>query len=131
MGLDIWLLLMDLGIGKIALVGNNRGGRGATRLTKDHPQRVDRLVVMDNVPTRVVAQNMNPQTARAYWFFLFHLVSDLPETLIAGKEAEWLRHFFADWCYNPHAIEGAAFDAEVKAYKRPAADRGPVSASRA
>ncbi|MGF7134669.1 haloacetate dehalogenase [Paraburkholderia sp. EB58] len=131
MAQDLIALLDELGIEKIALVGHDRGARVATRFAKDHPQRLDRLVVMDNVPTRVVAQNMNAQTARAYWFFLFHLVPDLPETLIAGKEAEWLHHFFADWCYNPHAIDGVAFDTYVRAYKRPGAVRGAMSDYRA
>ena len=136
MALDIVRLLDKLDVGQVALVGHDRGARVATRLTKDYPGRANRLVVMDNVPTRVVAQNMNPQTARAYRFFLFHLVPDLPETLIAGKEAEWLHHFFSDWCYNPHTIEGAAFDTYVKAYRRPGADQlsgaaeGPLRAER-
>jgi haloacetate dehalogenase len=112
-------------------VGHDRGARVATRFAKDHPDRLDRLVVMDNVPTRVVAQNMSAQTARAYWFFLFHLVPDLPETLISGKEAEWLHHFFADWCYNPHAISGEAFQTYVAAYRRPGAVRGAMSDYRA
>jgi len=58
-----------VGIGKVALVGNDHGTRVATTLTKDHPDQVDRLVVTDNVPTRVVAQNVNSQTACAYWLF--------------------------------------------------------------
>ncbi|MDI9648688.1 hypothetical protein QM306_09610 [Burkholderia cenocepacia] len=86
---------------------------------------------MDNVPTRIVAQNMTAQTARAYWFFLFHQVPDLPEALIAGKEAEWLSYFFADWCYNPHAISGDAFDTYVRAYRRPGAVRGALADYRA
>jgi pimeloyl-ACP methyl ester carboxylesterase len=133
MAQDLIALLDELGIGigKIALVSHDRGARVATRFAKDYPRRLDRLVVMDNVPTRVVAQNMNAQTARAYWFFLFHLVPDLPETLISGKEAEWLQHFFADWCYNPHAIDGADFDTYVRAYKRPGAVRGAMSDYRA
>ncbi|WP_264170797.1 alpha/beta fold hydrolase [Burkholderia sp. AU38729] len=131
MALDIIRLLDALGIEKVVLVGHDRGARVATRLAKDHPERVDRLVVMDNVPTRIVAENMSPKTARAYWFFLFHLVVDLPETLIAGNEEAWLRHFFSDWCYNPHTIEGTDFETYVKAYKRPGAVRGAMSDYRA
>jgi haloacetate dehalogenase len=131
MALDTLSLLDKLNLGKVALVGHDRGARVATRFAKDHPDRIDRLVVMDNVPTRVVAQNMSAKTARAYWFFLFHLVPDLPETLISGKEAEWLHHFFADWCYNPHAISGEAFETYVKAYRRPGAVRGAMSDYRA
>src|SRR5712672_1341409 len=59
--------------------------RVATRLVKDHPELVDRLVVMDNVPTRIVAREMNAQSAREYWFFLFYQVANLPEALLAGR----------------------------------------------
>ncbi|UXN66663.1 alpha/beta hydrolase (plasmid) [Phyllobacterium sp. A18/5-2] len=131
MALDVLELLKSRNIGKIALVGHDRGARVATRFAKDHPHIVDRLVVMDNVPTRLVARNMNAQTARAYWFFFFHLVPELPETLIAGKEDLWLRHFFSDWCYNPHTISGADFDTYVQAYRSPGAVRGAMSDYRA
>ncbi|MBR7944787.1 alpha/beta fold hydrolase [Burkholderia cenocepacia] len=131
MARDLAALLDALGIERIALVGHDRGARVATRFAKDFPERVERLVVMDNVPTRIVAQNMTAQTTRAYWFFLFHQVPDLPEALIAGKEAEWLSYFFADWCYNPHAISGDAFDTYVRAYRRPGAVRGALADYRA
>ncbi|QBR01932.1 alpha/beta fold hydrolase [Paraburkholderia pallida] len=131
MAQDLVALLDHLAIDKIALVGHDRGARVATRFAKDHAARLDRLVVLDNVPTRVVAQNLNPQTARAYWFFLFHLVPDLPEVLIQGREAQWLQHFFTDWCYNPHAISGEAFDTYVRAYQRPGAVRGAMADYRA
>src|SRR5271168_886315 len=131
MALYLVELLKKLGIGKIALVGHDRGARVATRFAKDHPELLDRLVVMDNVPTRIVARNMNARLARAYWFFFFHLVPDLPETLIAGREDLWLRHFFSDWCYNPNLISGEAFDAYVQAYRRPGAVRGAIADYRA
>lgn len=43
---DIVELLKTLGVGRVALVGHDRGARVATRLVKDHPDLVDRLVVM-------------------------------------------------------------------------------------
>ena len=131
MALDIVELLKALGISKIALVGHDRGARVATRFAKDHPAVVDRLVVMDNVPTRIVARSIDSKTARAYWFFFFHLVPELPETLIAGREDLWLRHFFSDWCYNPLTISGADFDTYVQAYRRPGAVRGAMADYRA
>ena len=101
MARDIFELARSLGIETFAPVGHDRGARVATRLAKDHPQIVDRLVVMDNLPTRLISRNMSTETARAYWFFFFHLVPDLPEALIAGREDIWLRHFFSDGCFNP------------------------------
>lgn len=131
MATDIVELLGTLGIDRFALVGHDRGARVATRLVKDHPSQVDRLVVMDNVPTRIVAREMNARVAREYWFFMFHQIADLPEALIAGREAIWLRHFFSDWCHDPTTISGAAFDTYVAAYSAPGAVRGAMSDYRA
>jgi haloacetate dehalogenase len=131
MAMDLVELLKQIGVGKVALVGHDRGARVATRFAKDHPHLVDRLVVMDNVPTRIVGRSLNSQTAKAYWFFFFHLVPELPEALIAGREDLWLRHFFSDWCYNPHTISGEAFDTYVQAYRRPGAVRGAMADYRA
>jgi len=128
---DLRALLRTLSIDRVALVGHDRGARVATRFAKDHPEAVDRLVVMDNVPTRIVAQSIDANIARAYWFFLFHQVPDLPETLIAGKERAWLRHFFSDWCYDPNAISGEAFETYVRAYEAPGAVRGAMADYRA
>jgi hypothetical protein len=111
--------------------GASARARVATRLAKDHPDVVARLVVMDNVPTRIVAREMNAKVAREYWFFMFHQIPDLPEALIAGREDIWLRHFFSDWCHDPMTISGEAFQTYVKAYRAPGAVRGAMSDYRA
>lgn len=97
MARDLRELTRALPIPKIALVGRDRGTRVATRFAKDHLEALDRLVVMDNVPTRRVARDFNPIMAKAYWFFIFNQVPDLPEALITGREDLWLSHLFADW----------------------------------
>jgi haloacetate dehalogenase len=131
MAKDVRELMRALNIGKVALVGHDRGARVATRFAKDHRDAIDRLVVMDNVPTRIVARDFDASTAKAYWFFMFHLVPDLPEALIAGREDIWLQHFFSDWCYNPYAISGEAFETYVRAYRQPGAVRGAMADYRA
>jgi len=128
---DVRELMRALDVPRVALVGHDRGARVATRFAKDHADVLDRLVVIDNVPTRIVAREFNARLARAYWFFIFHQVADLPEALISGREDLWLRHFFSDWCYNPHAISGEAFDTYVKAYRSPGAVRGALADYRA
>jgi haloacetate dehalogenase len=128
---DVVALAKALGVDRFALVGHDRGARVATRLVKDHPELVDRLVVMDNVPTRIVAREMNAKVAREYWFFMFHQIFDLPEALIAGREDIWLRHLFSDWCHDPTTISGEAFETYVKSYTAPGAIRGAMSDYRA
>jgi haloacetate dehalogenase len=131
MALDVLELMRALRLSKVALVGHDRGARVATRFAKDHPQAIDRLVVIDNVPTRIVAREFSDRVARAYWFFIFHQVPDLPEALIAGREDIWLRTFFSDWTYNPYAISGEDFEVYVRAYKAPGAVRGAMADYRA
>jgi pimeloyl-ACP methyl ester carboxylesterase len=102
---DVVNLLKALGVGRVALVGHDRGARVATRLVKDHSDLVDRLVVMDNVPTRIVAREMNAKVAREYWFFMFHQIPNLPEALIAGREEIWLRNTDgATLCWRNHRV---------------------------
>jgi haloacetate dehalogenase len=103
MASDVRELMRVLDLPRIALVGHDRGARVATRFAKDHADVLDRLVVMDNVPTRIVAREFNARLARA----------------------------FSDWCYNPHAISGEAFDTYVRAYRSPGAVRGALADYRA
>jgi pimeloyl-ACP methyl ester carboxylesterase len=131
MATDLRELMRALNLSKIALVGHDRGARVATRFAKDHPEAVDRLVVMDNVPTRIVGRELDATKAKGYWFFLFHLVPDLPEALIAGREDIWLRYYFSDWCFDPLTIQGEVFDTYVKAYRAPGAIRGAMEDYRA
>jgi pimeloyl-ACP methyl ester carboxylesterase len=88
---DIYGLMQHCGFQSAAIVGHDRGARVATRLAKDHPEAVERLVVMDNVPTRIIFERMNADIARGHWFFIFNNVPDLPEALITGKEEIWPR----------------------------------------
>ncbi|MHB8187875.1 MAG: alpha/beta fold hydrolase [Dermatophilaceae bacterium] len=129
---DVIALMNHLGHDKIALVGHDRGARVATRFAKDHPDRLDRLVVMDNIPTRVVAESYDLAKARAgYWFFTFLTVPDLPEALIAGKEREFLTHFYRDWSYNPEMLAPEEVDVYVRAYQQPGTVRGSCADYRA
>jgi pimeloyl-ACP methyl ester carboxylesterase len=47
---DVVALLDHLGHERIALVGHDRGSRVGTRFAKDHRERVDRGVALDNIP---------------------------------------------------------------------------------
>jgi pimeloyl-ACP methyl ester carboxylesterase len=122
---DVLALMDHLGHEKIALVGHDRGARVGTRFAKDHRDRIDRFVAMDNIPTRVVAETYNATLARqGYWFFSFLGVPDLPEALIAGREELWLTHFYRSWSYNPDMLSSEEIAVYVRAYQQPGAVRG-------
>ena len=102
---DIRALLQHLEIEKVSMIGHDRGARVATRFAKDHPAMLDRLVVMDNIPTRIIFQRMNAEVARGHWFFIFNNVPDLPEALISEREEIWLRYIVR----VPDSVQHALF----------------------
>ena len=131
MAADIYRLIEHLGYQKAAVVGHDRGARVATRFAKDYPEALDRLVVMDNIPTRIIYERMNAEIARGHWFFLFNSVPDLPEALVTGREELWLRYIFASWCYNPELFTPEELAVYVRAFSAPGALRGAFNDYRA
>ncbi|MFM0088802.1 alpha/beta hydrolase [Paraburkholderia sediminicola] len=83
MALDQVEVMSALGFDKFAVVGHDRGARVAQRLALDHPHRVEKIAVLDIVPTDYVYRTADRQVATAYyhWFFLVQ-PSPLPETMI-------------------------------------------------
>src|SRR5512140_1053482 len=54
------LVIPDLpGYGRFRLAGHDRGGRVAYRLALDHPGRLEKLAVLDIVPTYAMWHDMN------------------------------------------------------------------------
>ncbi|MEO8200169.1 MAG: alpha/beta hydrolase [Gemmatimonadota bacterium] len=51
---DMVLVMKQLGFDRFAVVGHDRGGRVACRMALDHPCVVERLAVLDVVPTESV-----------------------------------------------------------------------------
>ena len=87
-------LMTALGFEKFALVGHDRGARVAHRLALDLPERVQRLAVIDIVPTYTAFADTDKEKAMGYyhWFFLAQPF-DLPERLIGNDPL-----FYLHWC---------------------------------
>src|ERR1700712_1648712 len=69
MAADLKALIEHLGESRAVIIGHDRGARVATRFAKDHPQMIERLVVMDNIPTREIYGSMDAVKAKGHWFF--------------------------------------------------------------
>ena len=54
---DLAALMDHLGHERAPILGHDRGARVGTRFAKDHRERIDRFVAMDNVPTRILMEN--------------------------------------------------------------------------
>jgi haloacetate dehalogenase len=89
----------------------------------DHPAQVERLVLMDILPTAHVYANVTRRTATAYyhWFF-FIQPYDLPERMISADPIWYLHRLLAGWAspidgHHPDALaayEEAFSDPEAR-----------------
>lgn len=131
MAADIAELIKALGLAPVILVGHDRGARVAHRFALDHPSLLTHLVLLDIAPTYDIFQNINPQSARRVWHWLFHLVPDLPEALLAGREEVYLRYCFTAWSNNPAAIEEEAVQEYLRCFRQAGAVRAALDDYRA
>jgi len=112
-------LMAALGFDRFAVVGHDRGARVTHRMALDHPERVQRLAVLDILPTAYVYGHVDRALATAYyhWFFLIQ-PADLPERLIGGDPLHYLHRSLGSW--------GSSLDAHspeaLRAYERTLAD---------
>ncbi|MGX9962505.1 alpha/beta fold hydrolase [Roseomonas sp. F4] len=90
MAADMLALMRGLGFPEFQLVAHDRGARVAHRLALDAPQAVQRLCVMDIVPTLHHFETANMDFAMGYhhWFFLAQ-PHPKPERMILRDVDDW------------------------------------------
>ncbi|MCW2994566.1 MAG: haloacetate dehalogenase [Conexibacter sp.] len=97
-----------LGFDRFAVAGHDRGGRVAYRMALDHPERVERLAVLDIVPTSDVYRQRARDFARGYWHWAFLAQpAPLPERLIGADPATF---------FDLHVREGMGLGREPSRY---------------
>jgi haloacetate dehalogenase len=112
-------MMESLGFDRFALVGHDRGGRVAHRLTLDHPERVERLAVLDIVPTLYLYRNVTREFATSYyhWFFMIQR-APLPERLY-GSNADFVLRSTLFGGLVGGAIPEAVYAEYLRAYSEP------------
>jgi haloacetate dehalogenase len=105
MALDLVELMHRLGFERFAVAGHDRGGRVAYRLALDHPGRVEKLAVLDIIPTAEMWLRMDRRLGFVnwHWYFLAQ-PAPFPESLIgADPDAYYFRGDRSR--FNPEALE--------------------------
>ena len=113
---DIHALLAELGIENPVLVGHDWGGLLARRFCLDWPGEAQAVAILDVAPHEQVLANLNANSAKSLWHFFFNAVPDLPEKLVAGRAAIFLRYLFRDKCYDPDTFLAECLDVYAEAY---------------
>jgi haloacetate dehalogenase len=114
MARDCVALMRALGHERFAVVGHDRGGYVATRLALDHPERVERLVVLDGVPIGEALARANATFAQRWWhwFFLGQTAKPAERVINADPDA-W-------YAIDPSAMGPDAFEDLRRALHDPA-----------
>ena len=105
MATDMIAVMAALGHTRFAVAGHDRGARVAYRMALDHPDAIERLALLDIVPSLVVYETVDRAVATAYfhWFLLIQ-PSPLPEALIGTNADLWLDTVFGAWSGTPSAF---------------------------
>jgi haloacetate dehalogenase len=119
---DMVRLMTGFGFSRFSIIGHDRGGRVAYRLALDHPDRVDRLALLDIIPTDEVFSRADARALLAFWpWSLLAQPEPLPERLIAGNAEAVVDDALANWGSDPEIVPSAIRAAYVSALGDPAA----------
>ena len=111
MARDMVAVMERLGFPRFSVAGHDRGGRVAYRLALDHPGRVERLAVLDVLPTGTVWERADARLALDYWpWSLLAQPEPLPERLIAAAPEAVIDDALAGW-----GSPASAFGPDVRA----------------
>ena len=92
MAADAIAVMQYYGFSRFQILAHDRGARVAHRLAADHPQAVERLMLLDIAPTLEMYRNTTEAFATAYWHWFFLIQpKPLPEALIESDPARYVR----------------------------------------
>ena len=114
-------LLQQLGVNRYCMVAHDVGAWVAYPYAALFGSEVRRLVLMDaGIPgiTLPDALPTAPDKAWRTWHFAFHALPDLPETLIGGREREYLDWFLRRKTANPETFSDADIDEYLRVFTR-------------
>jgi haloacetate dehalogenase len=120
-----------LGFDRFMVAGHDRGARVAHRLVRDHAARIERVALLDIVPTLYRFETLDDKAARGsfHWFFLIQ-PGGLPERLI-GAEAEFFLRHMLGLARHPDRLEPEAFADYLRCFANPETIRATCDEYRA
>ena len=110
-----------LGHDQFMVAGHDRGGRVTHRLALDFPKRINRLAVLDIIPTLHMFENVDREMAQSYfhWFFLIQ-GNGVPEQLINADPQAWIASRFSGRLLGENLIDPDAITEYTNTFRNPA-----------
>jgi haloacetate dehalogenase len=121
MARDMVTVMERLGFPRFSVTGHDRGGRVAYRLALDHPRRVDRIAVLDVLPTGEMWERADARFALAFWpWSLLAQPEPLPERLVAAAPEAVVDDALDGWGSSAKVFPPEVRAAYVAALRDPA-----------
>ena len=125
MARDSLELMRSLGFEQFSVLAHDRGARVAHRLALDHPQTVNRLVMLDIAPTLAMYAQTDEAFARAYWHWFFLIrPAPLPERLIEADPEQYLLSVMGSRSAGLQPFTAPALAEYVRCIQLPGTARG-------
>jgi haloacetate dehalogenase len=111
MARDMVEVMSRLGFPRFSVAGHDRGGRVAYRMAFDHADRIDRLAVLDILPTETVWERADERFALAFWpWSLLAQPEPLPEHILVASAEAIVDHALGMW-----GTPSTVFPVEIRA----------------
>jgi haloacetate dehalogenase len=125
MARDMVRVMDTLGAPSFSILAHDRGARVAHRLAADHPDRVDRMVVLDIAPTRAMYAQTSELFARLYWHWFFLIQpSPTPERLIQADPAAYVHEMMGRRHAGLGPFDPRAMQEYIRCLSQPGAAHG-------
>jgi haloacetate dehalogenase len=122
MALDIVRLMQAQGFQRFCVAGHDRGARVAYRMALEHPDRIERLAVLDIIPTGDAFARADARFALAFWpWSLLAQPEPLPERLLVGDAEAVVDDALRNWGSSPASFPSEIRAAYVQALRAPGA----------
>jgi pimeloyl-ACP methyl ester carboxylesterase len=116
---DVYQLTRQLHLQRVYVAGHDIGGMVAYAFVRRHPGATRGAMILD-VPLPGIGPWEQIKASPFAWYFTFHQTPDLPEELLAGRQAVYFRDgFFKHFSLNQNAISAADVTHYARAYAAP------------
>ncbi|GHB22310.1 alpha/beta fold hydrolase [Salinicola rhizosphaerae] len=117
-------LMRYLGFDRFSVVGHDRGCYTAFRMAMDHPETIEKAVMLDGVPILEALERCDALFATEWWHWFFFTQLEKPERAILADPDAW-------YGGDPEAMGKASFADFQRAIHDPATVHGMIEDYRA
>lgn len=122
MALDMSRMMEAQGFRRFSVAGHDRGARVAYRMALDHADRIERLAVLDIIPTGEAFRRADSRFALAFWpWSLLAQPEPLPERLILAEPEAVVNDALGGWGSARESFPSEIRAAYVEALRDPRA----------